>query len=91
MGFLLGILVPLIPWADPGLARAGPGWESTGLALARTNYIVPRVAQTNPTWDQSGLAIWDWTVMYAMPVLHMAYALGIQPEEVLFYHGVGCE
>ncbi len=26
----------------------GPGRESTGLALARTN----------PAWDQSGLAIW---------------------------------
>ncbi len=48
----------LIPWADPGPDRAGPGWELTGLALARTNPIVPRVARTNPAWDQSGLAIW---------------------------------
>ncbi len=52
-------LTGLIPWADPGPARAGPGWELTGLALAQTNPIVPRVARTNPAWDQSGLAIWD--------------------------------
>ncbi len=45
--------------ADPGPARAGPSWESTGLALAQTNPTVPRVARTNPAWDQSGLAIWD--------------------------------
>ena len=49
----------LIPWDDPGPARAGPGWESSGLALARTNPTVPRVARTNPAWDQRGLAIWD--------------------------------
>ena len=48
----------LIPWADPGPAQAGPSWESTGLALARTNPMVPRVAQPNPAWDQTGLAIW---------------------------------
>ncbi len=48
----------LIPWADPGPARAGPSWESTGLAIAQTNPIVPRVARTNPAWDQAGLAIW---------------------------------
>ena len=53
----------LIPWADPGLARVGPAWESPGLALAQTNPRVPRVARTNPAWpwDQAGLAIWDRT------------------------------
>ena len=41
-----------------GQARAGPLRESTGLALARTNPMVPMVARTNPAWDQAGLAIW---------------------------------
>ena len=41
-----------------GTARPGPGWETTGLALARTNPMVPMVARTNPAWDQAGLAIW---------------------------------
>ncbi len=40
----------LIPSADPGPAQVMPGWELTGLALAQTNPIVPRVAR---------LAIWD--------------------------------
>ncbi len=42
--------------AQTGPARARPSWESTGLALARTNPVVPRVARTNPALDQSGLA-----------------------------------
>ncbi len=36
-----------------------PCLDSTGLALARTNPIVPRVAWMNPAWNQSGLVIWD--------------------------------
>ncbi len=42
-----------------GQPGAGPGWESTGLALTQTNPAVPRVARTNPVWDQTGLAVWD--------------------------------
>ncbi len=53
---------PWAIWCDQGLcmgkARPEPVWESTGLALARTN---PMVARTNPAWVQSGLAIWDKT------------------------------
>ncbi len=64
-GQTAGVL--LVLWADPGPARAGPGWESTGLALARTNPIVPRVAWTNPAWDQSRLAAWLLWKIYNCP------------------------
>ncbi len=52
------------PWADSGPAWLGPGQESTGLALARTNPMVPVVARMNPAWDQSGLAIWVESLNY---------------------------
>ncbi len=41
-----------------GKALPGPVRDLTGIALARTIPIVPRVARTNPAWDQTGLAIW---------------------------------
>ncbi len=49
----------IMPLADPGPARAGPGLESTEPAFARKNSIVPRVARTNSAWDQARLAIWE--------------------------------
>ncbi len=58
-----------------GQARTGPVRESTGLALARTNPMVPMVARTNPAWDQSGLAIWEGTPIYGVS-LNPAYVWG---------------
>ena len=52
-----------------GQARMGPVRELTGLALARTNPMVPMVARTNPAWDQAGLAIWGWMTTLQFPFI----------------------